>query len=122
MIVDPSISPVLYSLSAGDNKRIDGQLVAQAAHLGDCFALEVRDEMAAALSSGVASVINSLNPERVVLGGTVFHGFPRLYDMVVDGATASCLKPARSGLSIVPASLKDLAGVVGAATRAMGGY
>ncbi len=112
-------SEMLRSLSRGKVTSIDSRLVGEAAHRGDRFALRVRDEMAEALSSAVASVINSLNPERVVLGGTVLVGFPQLYDMVVEGSLRSCLRPALNGLSIVPASLGDLAGAVGAATMAL---
>ncbi len=119
LMADPSISPALHTMSEGRSDRIDSRMVAAAAEGGDAFALGVRDEMAKALSSAVASVINSLNPERVVLGGTVLYGFPGLYDRVVEGSLASCLRPALNGLSIVPASLGDLAGAVGAATLAL---
>jgi glucokinase len=116
---DPSIGPTLRYLSEGRPERIDSRLVAAAAAGGDPFALGVRDEMAAALSSAVASVINSFNPEKVVLGGAVLFGFPGLYDRVVEGSLALCLKPALNGLDIVPAALGDLSGAVGAATLAL---
>lgn len=116
---DPAISPALLSLSSGRPEGIDSRMVAEAADQGDPFALHVRDEMAAALSSAVASVINSLNPEKVVLGGTVLNGFPGLYGLVVEGSLSQCLRPALAGLTIVRAELGDLAGAVGAATMAL---
>ena len=116
---EPAISGPLRSLSAGRPETVDCRMVAEAAHRGDRFALAIRDDMAAAISSAVATVINVLNPERFMLGGTVLNGFPELYDMVVEGALRSCLGPAREGLTIVPASLGDLSGAVGAATMVL---
>lgn len=113
---DPRSSELIHALSDGSIESIDCKMVAEAAHRGDRFALETRDEMSAALSSAVASVINALNPQVVVLGGSVLFGFPRLYEMVAEGAMSACLKPARIGLSIKQAALGDLAGAIGAAT------
>lgn len=89
LMEDLTIRSALRTMSEGRPDRIDSRMVAAAANEGDAFALEVRDEMVAALSSAVASVINSLNPEKVVLGGTVLNGFPGLYDRVVEGSLAS---------------------------------
>jgi glucokinase len=116
---DAGASAMLMEMSGGDLGMLSSRMVAEAAGKGDDYSLSVRDEMAAALSSAAASVINSLNPERVVLGGTVLFGFPRLFDMVVEGATAQCLGPATIGLAIERSALGDLAGVVGAATMAL---
>ncbi|MGE5379389.1 MAG: ROK family protein [Candidatus Saccharibacteria bacterium] len=116
---DMRSSELLHALSKGGVDTVDCRMVAEAAHRGDRLALEIRDEMARALSSAVASVINSLNPEKVVLGGTVLNGFPALREMVAEGALRACLKPVRKGLSIVPSSLGDLAGSIGAATMVM---
>ncbi|MDW5563137.1 MAG: ROK family protein [Methanomassiliicoccus sp.] len=110
---------MLPMMCAGYPEVIGCPMVATAAERGDPFALRVRDEMAAALSSSVASVINSLNPKKVVLGGTVLFGFPGLFDMVMQGAKTQCLRPAADGLTVEPSTLGDLAGVVGAATLAL---
>ena len=119
---DPGASAILVQLCDGRPEALSCRMVAEAAANGDELSLRVRDEMAAALSSGVASVINSLNPRKVVLGGTVLFGFPGLYDRVVKDARGQCLRPAADGLSIERSGLGDLAGVIGAATLALDIY
>jgi glucokinase len=119
---DRERSPVLMEMCGGDLEVLSSRMVAQAVSKGDAYSVSVRDRMAAALSSAVASVINSFNPGTVVLGGTVLFGFPGLADMVITGATEQCLGPARRGLSIVPSALGDLAGAIGAAAMALETY
>lgn len=119
---DAGASPMLLEMCGGDVQALGGRTVAEAAAKGDALSLGIRDEMSVALSSAVASVINALNPQRVVLGGTVLFGFPGLYDDVVQGALGQCLRPAAVGLSIVRPELGDLAGVVGAAAMALDIY
>jgi glucokinase len=116
---DPAASTFLHALSGGRVEIIDSRMVADAAHKGDRLALSIRDSMASALSSGLASVINSFNPRRVVLGGPVLTGFPQLFDMVRERALRLSLKSAVIDLEIVPSALGDMAGVIGAATMAL---
>ncbi len=113
---------VLKEMSGGRPGSITCSMVAEAAERGDESSLRIRDEMAAALSSGVASIINSLNPARVVLGGSVMFGFPELHSMVARGALEQCLRPAADKLTIERSALGDLAGTVGAATMALEFY
>jgi len=120
LVKQPNLSPALMSMCRGRLEDIDCRLVADAARAGDPYALAVRDEMAAALSSAIASIINSLNPRKVVLGGSVLAGFPELYRLVVEGSLAQCLMPALDRLTIERSVLGDLAGVVGAASLAAG--
>lgn len=122
LLENPGASPALAAACRGDLDRLNGRMISEAASSGDPLSLSLRDEMAAALSSAVASVINSLNPERVVLGGAVLFGFPDLLGMVARGALEQCLVPAKAGLSIVPSALGDLAGAIGAATMALERY
>ena len=119
---DADASPMLMELCHGEPKAISSRMVAEAAEKGDTLSLRVRDQMAEALSSAVASVINALNPEMIVLGGTVLFGFPDLYEMVIQGTLGQCLRPAAEGLRIERSALGDLAGVVGAATMALERY
>jgi len=49
--------------------RITAQIVYEAAHDGDEYALEVVHETAKFLGTGVANIINIFNPEVVVICG-----------------------------------------------------
>jgi glucokinase len=90
------------------------QLVA-AARAGD---VEARDAVAAAgrlLGAGIATLVNLLNPELVVVGG----GFGEALDLLVEPMrevlARDGLAPARDLVRIVPAELGPDAGVIGAA-------
>lgn len=97
-------------------ERITAREVSEAVMQGDPLALEVRNGIAAALISGVASVVNSLDPELVVLGGSVVTGFPGMFEEVRDGVMDAVLPPIRPSLRIVRPELGDIAGAVGAAS------
>jgi len=98
---------------------IDGAAVARAAAAGDPLATRLRDEAAAALASAVGSVVNCLNPRRVVLGGTVLRGLPGLFDAAARGVAEACLPSHRDRLEVVGATLGDGAGMIGAASWAL---
>src|SRR2546428_1796956 len=55
----------------GDLARITAQIVYEAAHDGDGYALEVVHDTAKFLGAGVANVVNIFNPEVVVICGGV---------------------------------------------------
>lgn len=112
-------APELGSSILSREEVIDGAAVARAAAAGDPLASRLRDEAAAALSSAVGSVVNCLNPRRVVLGGTVVRGLPGTLELVAREAAARCLPSHRDRLEIVPAELGDRAGMVGAASWAL---
>lgn len=119
---DAAASPLLMDMCGGDLGALSGRMVAEAIEKSDALSIGVRDRMSSALSSALASVINALNPEKIVLGGTVLLEFPELYSMVVQGASEQCLRPAASGLSFERSALGDLAGAVGAAALALDVY
>jgi glucokinase len=89
--------------------------VVAAARKGDRLARKILHETADDLAAGVASVINLINPERVILGGGVIDGTPELARAVARRAPQLALPAAVDGVDIVRARLRGEAGVVGAA-------
>jgi glucokinase len=61
----------LRGLAEGRPDRITAALVTEAAREGDAYALGILTETGRLLGSGVASLVNVLNPDRVVLTGGV---------------------------------------------------
>lgn len=104
--------------AAGSVERIDARHVAAGYGAGDPLAVRLIEETADALGAGVASVVNALNPCRVVLGGGVTEGVPALVDLVAKRIAQTALPSAAHGLAIVPAHLGALAGAIGAAVLA----
>ncbi len=94
-----SKSERLLELCAGDPSRLTAEEVFVAARAGDPTALEVVEIAARALGAGVANLVNSLNPELIILGGGVLEAsdllFPRIRRWAASYAFADALKGTR---------------------------
>ncbi len=99
----------------GDLARITAQVVYEAAHDGDEYALEVVRDTAKFLGAGVANVINIFNPEVVVVCGGVTLAGDRLFVPLRSEVKRRAFKPAVEVCRIVPGELTGTAGVYGAA-------
>ncbi len=110
----------LIQLSRGDTRNLTAKMICDAAREGDGFASGLLDKYARPLAATLASVMNSYNPDRIVIGGGLCSSWdligPRV-EKEISGGRA--LPTARSGCTIVPAALGDEAGVIGAARVAM---
>jgi glucokinase len=87
---------------------------------GDAQAADVWLHSVHRLACAVASFVNILDPEVVILGGGIVAAGPALF-----GPLESCLervewRPYGAGVPVVPAALGDFAGALGAAYNAMG--
>jgi glucokinase len=98
-----------------DLKRITAQVVYQAAHDGDEFALEVVRDTAKFLGAGVASILNIFNPEVVVICGGVTLAGDKLFVPLRSEVKRRAFKPAVDACRILPGELTGTAGVWGAA-------
>ena len=99
----------------GDLSRITAQVVYEAAHDGDAYALDMVRETARFLGAGVANVINIFNPEVVVICGGVTLAGEKLFAPLASEVKRRAFKPARDACRIVPGALTGTAGVYGAA-------
>jgi glucokinase len=99
----------------GDLTKITAQLVYQAAHDGDEFALEVVRDTAKFLGAGVANIINIFNPQVVVVCGGVTLAGDKLFVPLRAEVKRRAFKPAVDACRILPGELTGTAGVWGAA-------
>ena len=99
----------------GDLARITAQIVYEAAHDGDGYALEVVHDTAKFLGAGVANVVNIFNPEVVVICGGVTLAGDKLFSPLRSEVKRRAFKPAVEACRIVPGELTGTAGVYGAA-------
>src|SRR3954447_3219687 len=96
--------------------------VVQAARLGDPGAHEGLAAMGEKLGVGIASLLNLLDPEVVVIGGGLgSDAGPLLLEPAERVARARALEPAASAARIVVAELGEDAGMLGAAALALAG-
>jgi len=99
--------------------RITAAMVADIAREGDPEARRIMAEAMEHLGRGVASLVNLLNPERVVIGGGLSSVGPALFDPVRRAVARHANGLASSSVSVVPADLGPDSGVIGAAALAM---
>ncbi|MBA3415349.1 MAG: ROK family protein [Chloroflexia bacterium] len=112
--------PDLDQADAPGGTAIRSGILAKAVKAGDELTTETVREAARYLGLGIASAINLLNPQRVILGGGVIEAVDLLFDTAARYARQESLPtPARS-VEIVRAGLGDNAGVVGAALLGAG--
>ena len=99
----------------GDLSKITAQVVYEAAHDDDAYALEVVRETAKLLGAGVANIINIFNPQVVVICGGVTLAGDTLFVPLRSEVKRRAFKPAVEVCRILPGALPGTAGVVGAA-------
>jgi glucokinase len=100
---------------------IDPASIVAAAVRGDAVAVEVVDETTRALGQALGGLINTLNPERVVIGGGVAAAGAFLLERIVRDTKARCWPQAFADCSFRLAELGGDSGVVGAGRVAMAG-
>jgi len=90
-------------------------LVARAAAAGSRFSLEIWRQVGYHLGLGLASLIHTLNPERIILGGGMAGAFRLFRGGMREAIRARAFKAPAGAAQIVRAQLGDRAGIVGAA-------
>jgi glucokinase len=90
-------------------------VLAEAIERGDQLVIETITEAGRYLGYGLASVINLLNPQRIVLGGGVIESVELMYEVAVDYARRESLAAPANVVEFTRAKLGDNAGVIGAA-------
>ena len=98
---------------AGDGE-ITPYIVAKAAEAGDPVAKRIFEKMGYYIGMGLTSVINLLNPEKIIIGGGVAECGELLLDPIRRTINDRAMKVQREAVEIVPAELGNSAGVIGA--------
>ena len=104
----------ILRLAGGKPERITAATVYEAARAGDDAALDVVKETAAFLGAGVANLLNTFNPDVVVIAGGVTQAGDALFEPLRAEARRRAFKSAFDACRIVPGELEGAAGVVGA--------
>lgn len=94
--------------------EITPYIVAQAALEGDPVAKRIFTQMCEYIGFGLASVVNLLNPERIIIGGGVADAGDILLDPIRETIKKRAMVVAGSAVEVVPAELGNTAGVIGA--------
>ena len=113
---DPSFS--VSKLARDMEGILTAERVERAAIEKDDLALSVLQETGRILGNAVASVLNLLNVEVVVVGGGVMAAGDLILEPIRDAVQKATLSPALECCHIVPAQLGQDAGIIGAALLA----
>ena len=89
-------------------------MIAKAIEADDELVKNVLRDAAKTLGLGLASVINFLNPERIILGGGLIEAVDFLYELVVQEAKYEALSLPASHIEIMRTGLGDFSGLIGA--------
>lgn len=98
---------------AGDGE-ITPYIVAKAAEAGDPVAKRIFTIIGEYVGMGLVSVINLLNPEKVIIGGGVAEAGDLLLEPIRKTIKERAMVVARESVEVVPAELGNSAGVIGA--------
>lgn len=88
-------------------------IVCEAAKAGDPVAQRIFTIMGEYIGIGLASVVNLLNPEKIIVGGGVADAGDILLKPMTEALKKRAMKIAGSAVEIVPAQLGNTAGVIG---------
>jgi len=102
-----------FSEMAGDGE-ITPYIVAKAAEEGDPIAKRIFEIVGEYIGIGLTSVINLLNPEKVIIGGGVAESGELLLNPIRRTIKERAMSVAGNTVQIVPAELGNTAGVIGA--------
>lgn len=116
LLSNPSFS--ISKLAIDMEGKLTAERVVQAAMENDELAVSVLAETGAILGGALASIINLLNVEVVVIGGGVMSAGEQILSPIREGVRRSTLASAFECCRIVPAELGQDAGIIGAALLA----
>jgi glucokinase len=104
-----------------EGRELVGPLVTELAHDGDQAAIDVIELIGTRLGVGIASFVNTFNPEVVVIGGGVIGAGELLLGAARAEMARRALPPSRDVARIVAAAYGVEAGMIGAAALALDG-
>ena len=98
---------------AGSIDAITPAIVAQAANEGDAVAKKIFEIMGEYIGIGLTSVVNLLNPEKIVIGGGVADAGDILLEPLRKTLKSRTMPIQGGAVEVVPAQLGNTAGIIG---------
>ena len=113
-LVREDMSSILPAMVDGQLDRITAETVYDAAKKGDAMANEIVRDTARYLGAGLATILNLINPDTVVIAGGVTRAGEALLGPLRTEVRRRAFSPAVKAARVVLAELPGTAGVVGA--------
>ncbi|WP_335342375.1 ROK family transcriptional regulator [Polycladomyces zharkentensis] len=109
-------STVLAEWVNGETGRLTGEMVHRAAQQGDDLAIEVLADAGRYLGIGLANLINTLNPSRIILSGGVARAGHFVLEPLQKTVRERALSAAAKDVAIMCSRLGDNGAAIGAMT------
>jgi len=106
---------ILSKLTGGKLSEITPKLIDEASKKGDRFAINVWKRMGENVGIGLSGIVNTFNPEVIIIGGGVAKTEKFLFDSIRATVKARAIPIFTRGLKIKKAKFIEDAGTVGAA-------
>lgn len=98
-----------------EGKSIKSGMIQKSIERNDELVIQCVDEASEYLSGGIASIINFINPELVILGGGLIDAVDYFYQNTIKKARMKSLPVPAGKIKFKKAELGDFSGVIGAA-------
>lgn len=112
-------APFTYLKSMADPRQVTAKDVSKAAQLGDQLAAVLMSEAARHIGRAVSFLVNTYNPEKVVISGGVSKAGDQILGPIREVVQQQAMPIARDAVRIVPGKLGSQAGPLGAAGLVM---
>lgn len=109
----------LWEHTNGEIAKIEAKDIFDFAREGDKFCINLVEYEVEYLAFGLATLVNTMNPEIVVIGGGISLAGDILFEALLEKLNEYTLEVALYGVNVVPAKLGNDAGIVGAAALFM---
>jgi len=104
----------LWKLINNDLSKVSPRNIQDAAESGDAFSKSVIDELGVYLGSAFASLVNVLDVSVFIIGGGIAGFGKPLFDSIKKTIARRVMAPIRPRVRVLPAKLKNDAGIKGA--------
>jgi glucokinase len=111
---DSSQGQILLDKCENHLNKITAKMVIEASKENNPLSQLIVSNAIKGIVIGCVNIINCLNPERIIISGGIKEGLPNLLLDIENGIKNRALAAAQSKLQILPAYLKQDAGVIGA--------
>lgn len=98
-----------------EDKPIKTSMIRKSLENNDKLIIQIIDEASEYLASGLASIINFYNPEKIILGGGLMNAIDYFYNRSIEIAKIKSLPTPAKSIKFEKAQLGDFSGVIGAA-------
>lgn len=116
---NPEGGRMLIHMAGGDVANITAETVVKAALKQDMLANTLVDNATEALIASITSIINTVGPQKIILGGGIIEGMPQLINRIEERVKKNALSAAISNVDFGIAALRGNAGTIGAALFAL---